>query len=95
MAGIAALLAWTALSYLWAPQGARAQDDAERLLVYTAYFVAAFGLLGRAQVRRWVEPAVVAGAFVVVVYGLSARPAAHAGGARSTARRPKGAWSSR
>ena len=41
--------------------------------LYTAYFVAAFGLLGPAQLRRWVEPAVVAGAFVVVVYGLSAR----------------------
>ena len=73
MAGIVALLAWTALSYLWAPQGARAQDDAERLLLYTAYFIAAFGLLGPAQLRRWVEPAVVIGSFVVVAYGLSAR----------------------
>ena len=71
--GLFLLCAWTAVSFAWAPLGARAQDDLQRLLMYLAFLVAAIALLRGPHVRRLLEPAVVLGALVVVGYGLSER----------------------
>jgi hypothetical protein len=73
LAGLSLLTAWTALSLIWAPLGARAQDDVQRLLLYLAFFTAALALLRGPVVRRWLEPGVVLGALTVVGYGLAER----------------------
>ena len=73
VAGLCLLCLWTAASITWAPLGGRAQDDLQRLLLYTGYFISAVALLRGAGVRRAIEPALVLGAFVVVAYGLSER----------------------
>jgi hypothetical protein len=73
LAGLLLLTAWTALSLIWAPLGARAQDDLQRLLLYLGFFTAALVLLRGPAVRRWLEPAVALGTLVVVGYGLSER----------------------
>jgi O-Antigen ligase len=71
--GLTLLCMWTAVSLTWAPLGGRAQDDLQRLLLYTGYFIASCALLRAAGVRRAIEPALALGAFVVVAYGLSER----------------------
>jgi O-antigen ligase len=73
LAGLVLLCAWTALSLLWAPLGDRAQDDFQRLLLYLGYFIAALALLRDEEARRWLEPLLALGAFVVIAYGLSER----------------------
>ena len=73
LAGLALLTAWTAVSIAWAPLGGRAQDDLERLVLYLGFFFAATVLLRGAGVRRWLEPALVLGAFVVIAYALAER----------------------
>jgi O-antigen ligase len=73
LGGLALLTAWTAFSIAWAPLAGRAQDDLERLVLYLAFFFAATVLLRGAQVRRWLEPALVLGMFVVIAYALSER----------------------
>jgi O-antigen ligase len=71
--GLFLLCCWTALSFGWAPLGGRAQDDLQRLLLYLAFLIAALVLVRGPVMRRLLEPAVVAGAFVIVAYGLSER----------------------
>ena len=71
--GLFLLCAWVTLSFAWAPLGWRAQDDAQRLLLYLGFMIAGVALLRGPLVRRWLEPAVVLGAFVVITYGLSER----------------------
>jgi O-Antigen ligase len=71
--GLAALTAWTALSMLWAPIAGAAQDDTQRLLVYLGFFVAAVALLRGSGAIRAVEPALAAGALIVIGYGLAGR----------------------
>ena len=71
LAGLLLLCGWTALSISWAPLGGPAQDDFQRVLLYVGYFTAALALLRGAEERRWLEPVLVLGAFVVVGYGLS------------------------
>ncbi|MEA2419187.1 MAG: hypothetical protein QOE60_1393 [Thermoleophilaceae bacterium] len=73
LAGLALLTAWTAASLAWAPLAARAQDDLERLVLYLGFFFAATVLLRGPVVRRWLEPALVLGAFAVIAYALSER----------------------
>jgi O-antigen ligase len=73
LGGLALLTVWTAASIAWAPLAGRAQDDLERLVLYLAFFFAATVLLRGAQVRRWLEPALVLGTFVVIAYALSER----------------------
>ena len=73
LAGLALLTAWTALSIAWAPLAGRAQDDLQRLLLYLGFFFAATVLLRGRAPRRWLEPALVLGAFVVMAYALSER----------------------
>jgi O-antigen ligase len=73
LAGLFLLTAWTALSLTWAPLGGRAQDDLQRLLLYLGFFIASLALLRGRDVRRWLEPALVLGALVVVGYALAER----------------------
>ena len=89
LGGLAALTLWAALSSLWAPLEGPALDAVTRNLLYLA--VLALGLVAwrsRAALRA-VEPALAAGALVVVGYGLAGRllpdlveiePSAGAGG---------------
>ena len=71
--GLFGLCAWVALSFAWAPLGWRAQDDEQRLLLYLGFMIAGVALLRGPLVRRWLEPAVALGTFVVIGYGLSER----------------------
>ena len=73
LSGLALLAAWTALSYEWAPLGARAQDDVQRLLLYLGFFGASVALLRELVLRRALEGAVALGTVVVTAYGLSGR----------------------
>jgi hypothetical protein len=73
LAGLVLLCVWTGLSITWAPIAGRAQDDLQRVVLYLGFFVAAVALLRAPAARRWLEPGVVLGAFVIVAYGLSER----------------------
>jgi hypothetical protein len=73
LAGLVALTAWTGLSILWAPIAGAASDDFQRLLLYLFAFVAALAALRPPEVRRYVEPVLLAGIVAAVLYGLSER----------------------
>jgi hypothetical protein len=73
LAGFALLTLWTALSIAWTPLGGRAQGDLQRLLLYLGFFFAATVLLRGATARRWLEPGLVLGAFIVIGYAVSER----------------------
>ncbi len=73
LGALALLTVWTLLSISWAPIAGRAENDAQRLLVYLGVFAAALALLDQPWVRRWLEPLLTAGALVVTLYGLSER----------------------
>jgi O-antigen ligase/polysaccharide polymerase Wzy-like membrane protein len=73
LAGLALLCGWSALSFAWSPLADRTLDDVQRLLLYLAYTSAAVAFLRPTLARRAVEPALAAGALVVVGYGLSER----------------------
>jgi hypothetical protein len=72
-AALAALCGWVALGGSWAPLQGPAQDDLVRDLLYlAALLIALMAWRTRAELRR-VEPALAAGALVVVGYGLAGR----------------------
>lgn len=73
LGGLALLTAWTALSIAWAPVAGRAQDDLQRLVLYLGFFFAAMVVLRGPTARRWLEPALVLGTFIVIAYALSER----------------------
>jgi hypothetical protein len=73
LGGLALLCAWTALSILWAPIAGRAEDDLQRLLLYTGTFIAGLAFLRDTGVRSWVEPALALGVLAMTLYGLSER----------------------
>ncbi len=73
MAGLAALCGWSALSILWAPQAGPAVQNVQRLVLYLGTLLLALGVLRYRQVQRAVEPALAAGAAIVIGYGLSGR----------------------
>jgi hypothetical protein len=70
LGGLAALAVITAASIAWAPLAGSAQDDAQRALLYLGAFTAGVALL---RADRVIEPALAAGALLVVLYGLSER----------------------
>jgi O-Antigen ligase len=72
LAGLAGLLAWTLLSFAWAPLRAPAVDDAQRLALYLGALLAATALL-RGATARAVVPALAAGILATTLYGLSER----------------------
>jgi hypothetical protein len=71
--GLAGLTAWTALSMLWAPIAGDAYAAVQIAMLYLGMLVAALLLLRPAGVQPWVEPALAAGAVIVVGYGVSER----------------------
>ena len=73
VAGIVLIAVWTALSFGWAPLSEPATAALVRLLLYTGALLAAAGLLREPLALRAVEPALAAGAAVVIGYGLSGR----------------------
>jgi hypothetical protein len=72
IAGLAGLLAWTAISRSWTPQAGPAIADVQRLALYLAVLIAAAAVL-RGRWARAAEPVLAAGAVLVVGYGLSER----------------------
>jgi hypothetical protein len=73
LGGLALLAAWTALSVTWAPLSTPAIADANRLLLYLAFFTAALALLDSRVAIRVLEPAIALGSLAVILYGLSER----------------------
>ena len=73
LAGLALMWAWTLVSISWAPLAEPAADSGERLLLYLGALTAAAALLSERRLARAVEPALAAGALVVIGYGLSGR----------------------
>jgi hypothetical protein len=71
--GLAALGAWSLLSITWAPIRGNAYHSAQLVMFYAGALVAATLLLGAAGIRRVVEPALAAGALIVIGYGLAGR----------------------
>ncbi len=71
--GLALLAAWTTISVAWAPLGTRAEDDAQRILLYLGAFTAGVALLDQPWVRRLLEPLLALGALLVTGYGLVER----------------------
>jgi hypothetical protein len=75
LCALGGLLAFAALAFAsawWAPRRGPAFDDAGRDLLYLAALIAAAALL-RGPVARAAEPALAAGATIVIGYGLSER----------------------
>src|SRR4051794_1686184 len=73
VAGLAGMTAWTAISLAWAPQGGPAIGNVQRLALYLAALLVGIGALRHARALRAVEPALAAGATIVVGYGLAGR----------------------
>ena len=71
LAGLVLMTLWSALSIAWAPLRAPALAGVERLVLYTGALLVAIGALPRAA--RAVEPALAAGATIVIGYGLAGR----------------------
>jgi len=71
--GLCLIAAWTAVSFAWAPLPSPATDNLVRLLLYAGALIAALGVLREARVARALEPALAAGALVVIGYGLAGR----------------------
>jgi O-Antigen ligase len=73
LGGLAALTAWTGLSIAWAPLGGPAVESLQRLVLYAGALMLAIGAFRSPAAIRAVEPALVAGAVIVIGYGLAGR----------------------
>jgi len=73
LAGLVLMTVWSALSISWAPLGGPATDNVERLVLYVGALLLAVGALRAAALQRLVEPALAAGATLVIGYGLAGR----------------------
>ena len=73
LGGLIALTAWSALSIAWAPLAGPAVENVQRLVLYVGALMLAVGALRSAPAIRAVEPALAAGATVVIGYGLAGR----------------------
>jgi O-antigen ligase/polysaccharide polymerase Wzy-like membrane protein len=73
LGGLAVLAAWTLLSILWAPIAGNAYHAGALAMLYLGALLAATLLLRAPAARRWVEPALAAGALVVIGYGVAGR----------------------
>jgi hypothetical protein len=70
LGGLAALTAWVAISWTWAPLDGPAQDDLQRLVLYLGVLIAAIALFSdRAWLRR-LEVCLAGGAVLVIGYSL-------------------------
>jgi len=73
LGGLVLLTLWSALSVSWAPLRGPAIEAVERLVLYTGALLLAVGVLRTRAALRAVEPALAAGAAVVIGYGLAGR----------------------
>jgi hypothetical protein len=73
LGGLVLLCAWSALSVTWAPLRGPAIESVQRLLLYAGALVVAIGALRTPAALRAVEPALAAGATIVIGYGLAGR----------------------
>jgi hypothetical protein len=73
LGGLAALTVWTAISLAWAPLGAPAVASVQRLVLYTGALIVAVGVFRAPALLRACEPALAAGATIVIGYGLAGR----------------------
>ena len=73
LGGLALLALWTLASTLWAPIAGSAYGAGAIALLYLGFVLAATLLLQDPMLQRGVEPALAAGALIVVGYGLSER----------------------
>jgi hypothetical protein len=71
--GLVALTVWTGLSIVWAPVAGIAVQDLQRLLLYVGVLLLAVGTARDPRVQRAVEPALAAGAAIVIGYGVAGR----------------------
>ena len=73
LGGLAALAAWTLLSITWAPVAGSAYHAGQITLLYTGVLLAGMLLLRSRRAQLLVEPALAAGALIVIGYGISER----------------------
>ena len=73
LGGLVLLTLWSALSVSWAPLRGPAIEAVERLVLYVGALLLAVGVLRTRAALRAVEPALAAGATVVIGYGLAGR----------------------
>ncbi|MDQ6793412.1 MAG: O-antigen ligase family protein, partial [Chloroflexota bacterium] len=71
--GLALLTVWSALSVSWAPLHGPAIENVQRLVLYLGALVVAIGVLRSPRIMRAVEPALAAGATIVIGYGMAGR----------------------
>jgi O-Antigen ligase len=71
--GLGALAAWTLLSTTWAPIAGSAYHAGQIVFLYTGVLLAAAALFRSETAQRMVEPALAAGALIVIGYGISER----------------------
>ena len=73
LGGLVLMMLWTALSLTWAPVAGPALNAVMRLVLYAGALLLATGALRDPRALRAVEPALAAGAAIVIGYGLSGR----------------------
>jgi O-antigen ligase/polysaccharide polymerase Wzy-like membrane protein len=73
LGGLAGLAAWTLASIGWAPLGGSAYHAGQIVVLYLGVLLAAAMLLRERRWQRAVEPALAAGALIVIGYGISER----------------------
>jgi hypothetical protein len=71
--GLALLAVWTLASIAWAPIAGSAYHAGQLVVLYAGGLLAAVALLRDRRWQRAVEPALAAGALIVIGYGLSER----------------------
>ena len=71
--GLGLLAAWTLVSFSWAPVPGDAYHAGQRVLLYAGVLLAATALLRPRSAQLAVEPALAAGATIVIGYGLAGR----------------------
>jgi len=73
LGGLTAMLAWSALSLLWAPLAGPALVSVQRLSLYLGALFLALQVLRDPRLRLAVEPALLGGIAIVIGYGLLGR----------------------
>jgi hypothetical protein len=73
LGGLVLMTVWSAISIAWAPLKGPAVENVQRLTLYVGALVLAIGVLRLPRALRALEPALAAGATVVIGYGLAGR----------------------
>lgn len=73
LGGLALMTVWSALSIAWSPLAGPAVESVQRLVLYTGALAVASAALREPRLARAAEPALAAGATLVIGYGLAGR----------------------